>query len=64
MSQSAQSNARPPLFTKPLFVFEMANNHMGDVSHGLRIVETYAALAAQFPEFDCAIKFQIGRAHV
>ncbi len=22
----------------PLFVFEMANNHMGDIEHGIRIV--------------------------
>ena len=23
---------------KHLFIFEMANNHMGDVSHGIRII--------------------------
>ncbi len=28
---------------EPLFVFELANNHMGDVEHGLRIIEKIAA---------------------
>ena len=23
---------------KPLFIFEMANNHMGDLSHGIKII--------------------------
>ncbi len=28
-----------------LYVFEMANNHQGDVEHGLRIVEAVARIA-------------------
>ena len=27
------------LGNRPLFVFEMANNHMGDVEHGIKIVQ-------------------------
>ena len=32
----------------PLFIFEMANNHQGDVRHGLRIVEEMARVARRF----------------
>jgi len=32
----------------PLFVFEMANNHMGDVSHGLRIIKELKAISDNF----------------
>ena len=44
--------------TRKLFVFEMANNHMGDVGHGIRIIKEFAAVKSNFPEFDFAIKFQ------
>jgi len=40
-----------------LFVFEMANNHMGDIDHGLRIINEMALAARNFP-FRYAIKFQ------
>jgi len=40
-----------------LFVFEMANNHMGDIDHGLRIINEMALAAKKFP-FRYAIKFQ------
>lgn len=40
-----------------LFIFEMANNHMGSLEHGLRIVREMADVAAGF-EFRCAVKFQ------
>jgi len=33
---------------RPLFVFEMANNHMGQVEHGQRIVREFAAVARDF----------------
>ena len=45
---------RPP---EPLFVFELANNHMGDVAHGLRIIETFGALAREY-DFSFAFKLQ------
>lgn len=40
-----------------LFVLELANNHMGDLDHGLRVVNELAAVCAQFP-FEYAIKLQ------
>ena len=41
----------------PLIIFEMANNHMGDVDHGLNIIDVYGKLAKEYP-FDFAFKFQ------
>lgn len=41
-----------------LVVFEMANNHMGDISHGLRIIREYGQVCRQFPEFNFAFKLQ------
>ena len=32
------------LNNKPLFIFEMANNHMGDVKHGLRMIRDFAEI--------------------
>ena len=40
-----------------LFIFEMANNHMGDIEHGMRIINEMALVARKYP-FRCAIKFQ------
>lgn len=40
-----------------LFVFDMANNHMGDVEHGIRIVNELREVTAAF-DFPCAVKFQ------
>ena len=42
---------------KPLFIFEMANNHMGDVEHGLRIVRELYEVSRNF-DFDFGIKLQ------
>ncbi len=41
-----------------LFVFELANNHMGDVEHGVRVINEYGALAKDFPEFRFIFKMQ------
>lgn len=41
-----------------LIIFEMANNHSGDVEHGKAIIRKYAEIAKKFPDFRCAIKFQ------
>lgn len=41
----------------PLFVFELANNHMGSLAHGLAIVDAFAALSRDYP-FAFAIKLQ------
>jgi sialic acid synthase SpsE/quercetin dioxygenase-like cupin family protein len=40
-----------------LFIFEMANNHMGDVDHGIRIIKEFAAVAKDF-DFKFAFKLQ------
>ncbi len=42
---------------KPLFIFEMANNHMGSVEHGLKIVREMSEVSKDF-NFHFAIKFQ------
>lgn len=43
---------------KPLFIFEMANNHMGDVEHGLRIIREFSQVTRSF-NFNFAFKFQL-----
>ena len=43
---------------KPLIVFEMANNHMGDLDHGLLMIDTFGKYVSEYPEFDFAFKFQ------
>jgi sialic acid synthase SpsE/quercetin dioxygenase-like cupin family protein len=45
------------LSKRPLFIFEMANNHMGSVDHGLRIVEAMREASNGFP-FSFAVKLQ------
>ena len=42
----------------PLFVLEMANNHMGDVEHGIRIVREFKEVVRDFPQFNFSIKLQ------
>lgn len=41
-----------------LFVLEMANNHMGDVEHGLRVITEFGKVCRQYPEFKFAFKLQ------
>ena len=41
----------------PLFIFEMANNHMGEVEHGLRVMRELAAAVKGLP-FRFAMKLQ------
>lgn len=44
---------------KPLFVFEMANNHMGDVAHGVRLIEAIKNVCREFEsDFDFGFKLQ------
>jgi len=42
---------------KPLFVFELANNHMGDLKHGLNVVREVAEVCKSF-DFDFGFKLQ------
>lgn len=47
------------LFDKPLFTFEMANNHQGSVEHGRTIIREMKRAAQKYEQyFDFAIKFQ------
>lgn len=41
-----------------LFVLEMANNHMGNISHGLEVIRAFGAVCNKFPEFRFAFKLQ------
>jgi N-acetylneuraminate synthase len=44
---------------KPLVIFEMANNHMGNISHAKSIITKYYQLTKKFKStIDFAIKFQ------
>jgi N-acetylneuraminate synthase len=44
---------------KPLIILEMANNHMGDLSHAKKIINNYYNLTKKFKnQIDFAIKFQ------
>jgi sialic acid synthase SpsE len=45
------------LLQRPLFIFEMANNHMGSVAHGLRIVEAMREVSKDYP-FQFGVKLQ------
>ncbi len=42
---------------RPLFIYEMANNHMGDVDHGVRIIRELKQVSAGFP-FGFCVKLQ------
>lgn len=45
--------------SEPLIVFEMANNHMGDTEHGIRIIRELAVIAAKFPfSFACKLQYR------
>jgi sialic acid synthase SpsE/D-lyxose ketol-isomerase len=46
------------MIPEKLIVLEMANNHMGDVSHGYKVIEEFGAVCRQFPEFKFAFKLQ------
>lgn len=47
------------LFDKPLFTFEMANNHQGSVEHGKKIIQEMKRVAQKYEaDFDFAMKFQ------
>jgi len=43
---------------KDLIILEMANNHMGCVEHGKRIIKEFSVLMDEFPEFSFAFKLQ------
>ena len=41
-----------------LVILEMANNHMGSVDHGEKIIRDFSSLVQDFPEFSFAFKLQ------
>lgn len=44
---------------KPLFIFEMANNHMGDVEHGISLIEAMRAASSELnEEYEFGFKLQ------
>ena len=46
-------------FFKKLIIFEMANNHMGRINHGIKIINNYGKLIDPFrSNFDFAFKLQ------
>jgi sialic acid synthase SpsE/mannose-6-phosphate isomerase-like protein (cupin superfamily) len=47
----------PAPIPTPLFVLEMANNHMGNVEHGLAVIRAFGAVCRSFP-FHFAFKLQ------
>jgi sialic acid synthase SpsE/mannose-6-phosphate isomerase-like protein (cupin superfamily) len=42
-----------------LIIFEMANNHMGDIQHAKKIIESYSNFILKYPKFKYAMKFQM-----
>ena len=42
---------------KNLIIFELANNHMGDLNHGLKIINSYKKFIKKF-NFQFAFKLQ------
>lgn len=46
------------MIPEQLVVLEMANNHMGDLNHGLRVIAEFGAVCRQYPEFKFAFKLQ------
>jgi sialic acid synthase SpsE/D-lyxose ketol-isomerase len=43
---------------KKLIILEMANNHQGNLMHGLSIIENFSSFVSEYKQFDFAIKFQ------
>ena len=47
------------IFDKPLFIFEMANNHQGSTEHGKDIIHAMSKVSEKYADkFDFAFKFQ------
>jgi sialic acid synthase SpsE/quercetin dioxygenase-like cupin family protein len=43
---------------RPLFILEMANNHMGDVDHGVALIRAMKEAVKGFDQFEFAFKLQ------
>lgn len=43
---------------KNLIVLEIANNHMGDLKHGINLINEYSKICKKYPNFNYAFKLQ------
>jgi len=41
-----------------LFVLEMANNHMGDIRHGVQVIRSFGGVCRKYPQFSFSFKLQ------
>ena len=41
-----------------LVILEIANNHMGDVQHGINLIKEYSKVCKKYPHFNYAFKLQ------
>ena len=46
------------MIPEKLVVLEMANNHMGDLAHGFKVISAFSAVCRQFTDFKFAFKLQ------
>ena len=46
------------LLSNKLFIFEMANNHMGDVNHAKEMINEYSKVILKYPDFQFGFKLQ------
>lgn len=46
------------LLPENLVVLEIANNHMGDVQHGINLIKEYSKVCKKYPYFNYAFKLQ------
>jgi sialic acid synthase SpsE/quercetin dioxygenase-like cupin family protein len=56
-AQLDQAVAIPSRIPDRVFVFELANNHMGDVDHGIRVINEMSAISKDF-DFNFVFKLQ------
>jgi sialic acid synthase SpsE/quercetin dioxygenase-like cupin family protein len=40
------------------FILEMANNHMGDIAHGIELIKAFGVVCQKYPQFKFAFKLQ------
>src|SRR5581483_3710602 len=55
---AALRRASDAMTPRPLFILEMANNHMGDVEHGVALVRAMKEAVRGYDQFDFAFKLQ------
>ena len=43
---------------KKFFIFEMANNHMGDLNHAIKLIDEFSKIKKKFSNFKFGFKLQ------